>query len=86
VIDLSPFRRVVGLAVLSMLLAQTAVVPLSQEPPPGKLSPGTTVFVDDGSCPPGQIKKVVAGSNQGKGGGHGRQGAPRERSCVPRPP
>jgi uncharacterized caspase-like protein len=49
---------------------------LKQEPAIGKLPPGASVLVDDGTCPAGQIKQVV--------GGNIVTGQPRLRSCVPR--
>jgi hypothetical protein len=54
-----------------------------QEPPPGALRPGQTVLVDDGSCPPGQIKQVTGGSNIDPTTGERRQGAPRTQQCIP---
>lgn len=74
---------VLALAAATVLMAEGPKV-LPREPASGQLSPGETVLVDDGSCPPGQIKQVVGGSNQGKAGGSNRQGAPRTRACVPR--
>jgi uncharacterized caspase-like protein len=49
---------------------------LRQEPAIGKLPPGASVLVDDGTCPAGQIKQVV--------GGNIVTGQPRLRSCVAR--
>jgi len=49
---------------------------LRQEPAIGKLPPGASVLVDDGTCPAGQIKQVV--------GGNIVTGQPRLRSCVSR--
>ena len=43
---------------------------------PGQLPPGATVLIDDGTCPTGQLKQVIAGTAAGQ---------PRLRSCVPRP-
>jgi uncharacterized caspase-like protein len=50
---------------------------LKEEPAIGKLPTGASVLVDDGTCPAGQIKKVIGGSITA--------GKPRLRSCVPRP-
>ncbi len=61
---------------------RTAVAPamtknvLTTEPAIGKLGPGATVLVDDGTCPAGQIKQLTGG-NMGKG-------QARQRSCIPR--
>ena len=54
---------------------------LKKEPVMGALKEGQVVFVDDGSCPAGQIKKVVGG-NHVKAGGY--KHIERMRSCVPR--
>lgn len=69
---------------------------LATEPATGQLGNGQTVYVDDGSCPSGQVKKVTAGSNQGGGRErHGKgsvsreirhgSGGNRTRECVARP-
>ena len=34
----------------------------------GQLREGQTVLVDDGSCPPGQIKEVIGGNHVSVGG------------------
>ena len=49
---------------------------LKTEPPIGQLPTGATALIDDGTCPDGQIKKIV--------GGNVTTGQPRVRSCVPR--
>ncbi len=46
---------------------------LTKEPPAGSLS--GVALVDDGTCPPGQVKKVVAGTAT----------TGRQRSCIPMP-
>ena len=68
---------VLGLALTAAgaVAAQTIV---KQEPPSGALRRGTTILVDDGTCPPGQIKEVTAGAGQGQGSTR------RSRRCVPR--
>ncbi|MGD9844625.1 MAG: DUF6719 family protein [Variibacter sp.] len=51
---------------------------LKSEPGPGELRYGMRVLVDDGSCPTGQIKEVLAGRDvDGKG-------PQRTRRCVSR--
>ena len=61
---------------------RTAVAPaftknvLTAEPAIGKLGPGATVLVDDGTCPAGQVKQLT--------GGNMAKGQARLRSCVPR--
>ena len=49
---------------------------LKREPAIGKLPTGAWVLVDDGTCPAGQIKRVI--------GGNVTTGQPRLRSCVVR--
>ena len=49
------------LANISAIKAETI---LKDMPPGGSLHPGETVFVDDGSCPKGQMKKVTGGENR----------------------
>jgi len=65
---------VAALAILATAEIAAAQTIVKQEPPPGGLRRGQMVLVDDGSCPKGQIKQVIAGS----------EGRKRTRSCVPR--
>ena len=51
------------------------------EPAMGALKEGQVVMVDDGTCPVGQIKRVVGG-NHTKVGGYKK--IERVRSCVAR--
>jgi hypothetical protein len=64
--------------VLTAAGAAAAQTVMKSEPPSGALKRGTTVLVDDGSCPAGQIKEVTAGRGQGQGS------TPRTRRCVKR--
>ncbi|HEY4407844.1 MAG TPA: DUF6719 family protein [Xanthobacteraceae bacterium] len=76
-------RLGIAIALLTILVGCSATAAqriLAQEPPPGTLKAGATVLVDDGSCGPGKIKKVVGGSNIGGAG----PGAPRQTLCIPR--
>ena len=57
-------------------LAQTKERPLKQVPKAGKLPMGNVVYVDDGDCPNGQLKKVVGGSK--------KRNLRRRTSCVAR--
>ena len=66
---------VLGLA-LTAAGAAAAQTVMKSEPPGGALKRGTTILVDDGSCPAGQIKEVTAGRGQGQGS------TPRTRRCV----
>jgi hypothetical protein len=53
----------------------TTIHILSTEPAPGSLKANRTAYVDDGTCPAGQIKMVIGAPDM-----H----TPRQRSCVPR--
>lgn len=44
-------------------------------PPAGSIPFGQVVYVDDGGCPAGQLKKVIGGDNS--------RGIPRVITCVP---
>jgi hypothetical protein len=53
-------------------------VPILQEvPATGTIPTGRIVYVDDGGCPPGQVKEVAGGSIS--------HGVPRKIRCVDRP-
>ena len=41
---------------------------VKQEPPMGAMREGQVLLVDDGSCPAGQIKRVVGGNHTKVGG------------------
>lgn len=68
-------------AVVVGALAGVAVAQVTREPAMGAMKEGEVVLVDDGSCPKGQIKRVVGG-NHVKAGGYKQ--IVRTRSCVPR--
>jgi Caspase domain len=55
-------------AAVSLAGQAGAEVVLKQEPPMGQLREGQIVLVDDGSCPPGQIKEVTGGNHVAAGG------------------
>ena len=58
---------------------------VKHDPPEGALWPGEIVFVDDRSCPPGQIKLVTAAP--GPRQVLTRENAPRaSKQCIDRPP
>ena len=61
--------------VAALTLFQAIVLP--REPDPGELRLGQRVYVDDGTCPAGQIKEV-AGANLTP------SGVVRSRQCVVR--
>jgi hypothetical protein len=70
---------------LSLTMACTGIVTtsmgeiLKQEPRMGALMEGEWVLVDDGSCPPGQIKEVIGGNHVKVGG---TKHIERMRHCI----
>ena len=65
--------------VLALVLVSSAWVSrtyLDKEPERFIISTGEVVYVDDGSCPKGQVKEVTGGSAQ--------RNIPRKYRCVPR--
>jgi hypothetical protein len=71
----------IAVAVLAYAVTTVRAEILKREPPMGKLREGQVVLVDDGSCPAGQIKRVVGG-NHVKVGGTKR--VERSRNCQKR--
>jgi hypothetical protein len=69
-----------GLVVVSVVSSSFATT-LKQEPAMGAMREGQVVLVDDGSCPAGQIKRVVGGNHTKVGG---TKQIVRTSSCVPR--
>ena len=67
-------RRLPPFACVMVLPAIAAAEPLKIEPGAGSLSSGSVVYVDDGKCPAGQVKKVIGGSTS--------QSISRSRSCI----
>jgi len=57
---------------------------LKEAPAPGGLRRGEVVYVDDGKCPKGQVKRVTGGGDIGSGK-HGGGGGGRIIECIPRP-
>ena len=57
--------------------AQVPTEYLSQDPPPSAIPYGKVVYVADGQCPDGQVKKLT--------GGDAKKSIPRHVECVPRP-
>ncbi len=70
---------VISLLAFGIPAAAHAQQALSAEPPPGQLSPGQIVFVDDGTCGKGKIKKVTGGNHRVNGVGS------RTRECIADP-
>ena len=73
-------RFFVTAAVVLATSSAIATETVKTEPPMGALKEGQVVLVDDGSCPAGQIKKVVGGNHVKVGG---TKNIVRTRSCVP---
>lgn len=72
-----------ALAVLLVASTETrAQQMLKREPAMGAMKEGDTVFVDDGKCPKGQVRKVVGGNHIEVGGS---KKVRRSSSCVARP-
>jgi hypothetical protein len=83
------FTIAVFVILLIALHVQVAQAQLKAEPPRGQLKHGQRVLVDDGSCPAGQIKEVIGGSNLktvnvGCGGlaTSSRAGSHRQVHCI----
>lgn len=56
-----PAVLTVSLCLVASLAAEAKV--LKAEPPAGSVRAGQHVLVDDGSCPPGQVKEITGGNN-----------------------
>ncbi len=74
-------RYAVSIAIFAITMTAASAEVLKREPPMGALKEGQVVLVDDGSCPSGQIKRVVGGNHVKVGG---TKQIVRTRSCVPR--
>lgn len=57
--------------------ASTAPVVLKEMPAKGVLRLGEVIYVDDGTCPAGEVKKIT--------GGNQKTGVARQVECVKRP-
>ena len=69
--------RMLDRCLIASTLPLLAVTILTREPDQGDLRLGQRVYVDDGTCPSGQIKEV-AGANLNA------SGVVRTRQCVAR--
>ncbi len=74
-------RYAISLSVIAITLTAANAEVLKHEPPMGALREGQVVLVDDGSCPNGQIKRVVGGNHVKVGG---TKQIVRTRGCVAR--
>ena len=76
------FPTLMAAAVLAMTIGDGhAATVLKTEPPMGALKEGQRVLVDDGSCPPGQLREVIGGNHTKAGG---KSNVIRQYRCVPR--
>jgi len=72
---------IAGLLVMGLGTSAFAATVVKEEPPMGAMREGEVLLVDDGSCPPGKIKRVVGGNHVKVGG---TKQIVRTSSCVPR--
>jgi hypothetical protein len=68
---------ILGLAALLPSVCQAKAEYLKEEPPKGAIPYGKIVYVDDGTCPSGEVKEITGGSLQ--------RSIPRKVRCVKRP-
>ena len=76
--------RTVGFVAAALVLSISSssfAETVKKEPPLGAMREGQVLLVDDGSCPAGQIKRVVGGNHTKVGG---TKQIVRTSSCVPR--
>ena len=66
---------------LLMAFPGAVLAQVTREPPMGAMREGEVILVDDGTCPKGQIKRVVGGNHTKVGGS---KQIIRTRSCVQR--
>lgn len=66
-----------GLLLSSPCQSQTKVEYLKVEPPKGSVPYRKVVYVDDGTCPKGEVKEITGGSQE--------KSVPRTVRCVKRP-
>jgi len=80
---MQPGSFVTALLFIGLISSVQAAV-LKSEPKEGHLRPGQRVLVDDGSCPSGQIKEVIGGSNRKFQTSERIAGASRQVRCIAR--
>ena len=68
---------IVGLAAILPSVCQAKVEYLKEEPPKGAIPYLKIVYVDDGTCPSGEVKEITGGSLQ--------RSILRKVRCVKRP-
>lgn len=70
------------LTLVAPLTAQAQKM-LTEPPAKGTLHAGERVLVDDHTCPPGQVKEIIGGSNASMRDKVRIPGAPRQVRCIP---
>ena len=68
---------VLCLATSSFAQTERKIEYLKEEPPAGSVPYRKIVYVDDGTCPNGQVKEITGGSQA--------KSIPRQVRCVKRP-
>lgn len=71
------FAFTLGFLVSFPCQSQTKVEYLKEEPPKGSVPLRKVVYVDDGTCPKGEVKEITGGSQE--------KSIPRQVRCVKRP-
>ncbi|MGZ9031207.1 MAG: DUF6719 family protein [Burkholderiaceae bacterium] len=69
--------QVFVLGMVAFIAAQAAQPILKVPPKEGEIPHGKVVFVDDGTCPKGEVREVT--------GGNRAKSIPRKSRCVKRP-
>ena len=69
-----------GFLALALMSAPASAQPrvLKEMPAKGTVRKGEVIYVDDGQCPAGEVKRIV--------GGHQKSGESRQVECVKKPP
>ena len=71
------FAAALCFAVPSLAHGERKVEYLKEEPPAGSVPYRKIVYVDDGTCPKGEVKEITGGSQT--------KSIPRKVRCVKRP-
>jgi hypothetical protein len=73
----SVITAVLCFAASSLARGEQKIEYLKEEPPTGSLPHRKIVYVDDGTCPKGEVKEITGGSQA--------KSIPRKVRCVKRP-
>ena len=71
------FATALGFVLSSPCQSQAKIEYLKEEPPKGSVPYRKIVYVDDGTCPKGEVKQITGGSQE--------KSIPRKVRCVKRP-